>query len=110
NIVRIREMFVAANAGKPRPNPATNKVVVPKALGGPENPMKAGTDARVMLAEWMTSPENPFFARSFVNRAWAHYFGVGLVNPVDDFSLANPPSDARLLEARDRDIVQCGVR
>ncbi len=47
----------------------------------------------------MTAPENPFFAQSFVNRVWAHYFGVGLVNPVDDFSLANPPTNARLLDA-----------
>ena len=47
----------------------------------------------------MTPPDNPFFARSFVNRVWAHYFGVGIVNPVDDFSLANPPTNARLLDA-----------
>ena len=47
----------------------------------------------------MRSPENPFFARSFANRVWGHYFGVGIVNPVDDFSLANPPSNPKLLDA-----------
>jgi hypothetical protein len=65
-------------------------------------------DARVKLAEWMTAPDNPFFARSFVNRVWAHYFGVGLVNPVDDFSLANPPTNARLLDALADDFVKSG--
>ena len=47
----------------------------------------------------------PFFARSFVNRVWGHYFGVGIVHPVDDFSLANPPSNARLLDALANDFV-----
>ena len=101
-------MFVTANAGRVRPNPATNKVPVPKALGGPEIPMKAGEDARIKLAEWITATDNPFFAKSFVNRAWAHYFGVGLVNPVDDFSLANPPTNSRLLDALAKDFVTSG--
>ena len=60
------------------------------------------------LAEWLTAPDNPFFARSFVNRVWGHYFGVGLVNPVDDFSLANPPTNARLLDALAEDFVEHG--
>jgi hypothetical protein len=56
----------------------------------------------------VTAPENPFFARSFVNRVWAHYFGVGLVNPTDDFSLANPPTNARLLDSLAADFVKSG--
>ena len=58
----------------------------------------------------MRSPDNPFFARSFVNRVWGHYFGVGIVHPVDDFSLANPPSNASLLDALAKDFVDTQVR
>jgi hypothetical protein len=108
NLQLVREMFVAAKANKMRPNPATTKIPTPKALGGPEIPMQAGTDSRVKLAEWITATDNPFFAKSFVNRAWAHYFGVGLVNPVDDFSLANPPTNSRLLEALAADFIKSG--
>ncbi|WP_439629495.1 DUF1549 and DUF1553 domain-containing protein [Gemmata sp.] len=99
NVLLVRELFVSPTARGARPNPATGRAPTPKALGGPEIPVKPGEDARVKLAEWMTAPENPFFAKSFVNRVWAHYFGIGLVNPVDDFSLANPPTNARLLDA-----------
>ncbi|MBA4062182.1 MAG: hypothetical protein C0501_00425 [Isosphaera sp.] len=99
-LLLVREVFVSPTAGnRGKPNPATGNTPRPKTLGGPEIAAKAGEDARVKLAEWMTAPDNPFFARSFVNRVWAHYFGVGLVNPVDDFSLANPPTNARLLDA-----------
>jgi hypothetical protein len=76
-----------------------------RALGGPAIPLEKGKDARVALFEWMRSADNPYFARSFVNRVWAHYFGVGLVDPVDNFSQANPPSNARLLDALARDFV-----
>ncbi len=53
----------------------------------------------------MHAADNPFFARSFVNRVWGHYFGVGIVHPVDDFSLANPPSNDKLLDALAKDFV-----
>jgi hypothetical protein len=56
----------------------------------------------------MRRPDNPYFARSFVNRVWAHYLGVGLVEPVDNFSVANPPSNERLLDALARDFVRGG--
>jgi uncharacterized protein DUF1549/uncharacterized protein DUF1553 len=108
-IVLIREVFINANArNRTRPNPSTGRSPTPKALGGPEIAVKGGDDPRVPLAEWLTSPENPFFAKSFVNRVWAHYFGVGLVNPVDDFSLANPPTNARLLDALAADFIASG--
>jgi hypothetical protein len=106
-IVAIRELFVSA-AARGRPNPANNKVNAPRALTGPEISVKVGEDPRVKLADWVTSPENPFFAKSFANRVWAHYFGVGIVNPVDDFSLANPPSNARLLEALAKEFTESG--
>jgi hypothetical protein len=89
-------------------NPSTGRVPTPKALGGPEIAVKAGQDPRIPLAAWLTAPDNPFLARSFVNRVWAHYFGIGLVNPVDDFSLATPPTNARLLDALATDFVTSG--
>ena len=48
--------------------------------------------------EWITSPENPYFARAMVNRTWAQYFGRGLVNPIDDRRPDNPGSHPELLE------------
>jgi hypothetical protein len=97
---QVREMFVGPNPRtKPFTHPDTNAPLPAKALGGPVITVKSGEDPREKLFDWMLRPENPFFARSFVNRVWAHYFGVGLVEPVDDFSLANPPSNAKLLDA-----------
>ncbi len=86
-------------------HPDTNQPLAAKALGGPEIPVETGHDAREKLWEWMRSPENPTFARAFVNRVWAHYFGIGLVDPVDDFSQANPPTNARLLAELAKDFV-----
>ncbi|MBX3451102.1 MAG: DUF1553 domain-containing protein [Planctomycetaceae bacterium] len=55
------------------------------------------TDRRVVFADWLTKADNPFFARSVVNRIWGHLFGRGIVEPVDDFRDSNPPSNAPLL-------------
>ena len=107
----VREMFfggVALKNGGLRPIPMTNRIVPSRVLGAGELPHKAGTDTREKLWEWMRDPKNPFFARSFVNRVWAHYLGVGLVNPVDDFSQANPPTNPRLLETLAQDFIESG--
>jgi hypothetical protein len=67
-------------------------------LGGDVMPyIEGGPDLRVSLWEWMRSSDNPYFAPAIVNRLWAHYFGVGIVNPADDFNLGNPPSNPQLL-------------
>ena len=55
-------------------------------------------DPRTPLMDWLRAKNNRFFARAFVNRVWANYFNVGIVNPPDDLSLANPPSNAALLD------------
>jgi hypothetical protein len=62
----------------------------------PPGPTERG--ARAVLADWITSPDNPYFARAAVNRMWGHFFGVGLVDPVDDFRDDNPPSHPALLD------------
>jgi hypothetical protein len=65
-------------------------------------------DRRDVFAEWLTAPENPFFARAIVNRVWGHLFGRGLVEPVDDFRDSNPPSNAPLLDELARQFVGHG--
>jgi hypothetical protein len=103
----LREVFVG---GKPRalPDPDTGKPLPAKAPGGPELTVAKDQDPRALVFEWMKSPDNPFFARSFANRVWGHYFGFGIVHPVDDFSLANPPSNPQLLDALARSFVESG--
>ena len=72
--------------------------VPPKQLGGAEIPLaEEGVDVRVELWKWMRAPDNPYFAPSFVNRLWHHYFGTGIVDPPDDFNQGNPPSNPQLL-------------
>ncbi len=68
----------------------------PKFLGG-DVPDVAGKDRRVVLAEWLASEKNPWFATSFANRVWAHFMGSGIVEPVDDFRVSNPASNPELL-------------
>ncbi len=70
----------------------------PKLLGDREVPyVEGGPDPRLELWKWMRDVENPFFAPSFVNRLWHHYFGMGIVDPPDDFNQGNPPSNPQLL-------------
>jgi hypothetical protein len=104
----LREVFIGKTKLQTLPDPSTGKPLPPRPLGGPEIVVQAGEDPRVTLFEWMRKPDNPFFARSFVNRVWGHYFGVGIVQPVDDFSLANPPSNPKLLDALAEDFIKNG--
>lgn len=67
-----------------------------KLLGG--DYVKSNELPREKLMQWLRSPENPYFAKAIVNRVWANYFGVGIVDPVDDLNLANPPSNAPLMD------------
>src|SRR5262249_49163006 len=103
---RVREVFVITGTVALLPDPATGRPLKPRALGGPE--IAGGSDPRADLFRWLTGPDNPYFARSFVNRVWAHYFGAGLVEPVDNFSAANPPSNERLLDALAADFTRSG--
>lgn len=74
--------------------------VVPAAYLGGGAPQWSGAEVspRRALADWLTSPENPYFARAAVNRLWAMCFGRGLVEPVDDFDDRNPPSHPAALD------------
>jgi hypothetical protein len=98
-----REVFVQpvsnANRGQGKGNqkrgPANQRT--PKVLGGDEVTEQLA-DPRTALMEWMLEKDNPYFARAIVNRVWAHYFGVGIIDPPDDLNLANPPSNPALLD------------
>lgn len=70
----------------------------PKFLGGEEPDVK-GKDRREVLAHWMASPQNIQFARNVSNIVWSHFFGVGIIDPVDDVRISNPASNPELLEA-----------
>src|SRR5207302_4262930 len=99
-----KEVYLGFNL-KPFLHPDTNASLPAKALGGPVIKVQKGTDPRVELFNWMKSPDKPFFARALVNRIWAHYTGLGLVHPVVDFSLGNPPSNEKLLDALAKDFI-----
>ncbi len=79
-------------------HPVTDAVMVPKPPDGPEMPYVAGQDPRLVLADWMSSSSNPFFAKAIVNRLWAEFFGRGIVDPVDDMRVSNPPTNEALLD------------
>ncbi|HLU48601.1 MAG TPA: DUF1549 and DUF1553 domain-containing protein, partial [Planctomycetota bacterium] len=67
-----------------------------------------GRTRREMLASWLTSKENPYFARSFVNRLWSYFLGVGLIDPVDDIRAGNPPTNPELLDRLTDEFVRSG--
>lgn len=79
--------------------PLTGKPQQPTPLDGQPLPFDSTADRRAHLADWLTSPENPYFARSIANRVWANFFGVGLVEDIDDMRASNPASNEELLAA-----------
>jgi hypothetical protein len=78
--------------------PETDQVVPPRFLGGEISSDEGASNRRIRLAVWLTSAENPYFARATVNRVWAILFGRGIVSPVDDLGPHNPPSHPELLD------------
>lgn len=106
-----REVFVAASGrpnanakgkgknNKNKKNAQPRRVVTPKLLGEDEGvDLARNADPRAALMDWMREQDNPYFAKAFVNRVWASYFNVGIIEPPDDMNLANPPSNEPLLD------------
>jgi WD40 repeat protein len=102
------ETFYFAPGSKPVKHPVTAAVMTPRALDGPLTQVSTNTDPRRALTEWLTTPDNPFFARAAVNRVWAVFFGRGLVEPVDDFRISNPCVNPPLLSAVAEDFARHG--
>jgi hypothetical protein len=80
-------------------HPLTGKVLPPRPLFGKAEEVTEDRDPRQVLADWVTSPDNPYFAKVIVNRVWADLMGRGIVDPVDDLRATNPPSNGPLLDA-----------
>jgi hypothetical protein len=78
--------------------PGTKKVVSASHLDGSSPEWRPRAETRQILAEWVTSPDNPYFARAIVNRMWARFYGLGLVEPVDDIGGETDPDLGRLLD------------
>lgn len=101
-VLPFKDLTVPQNQ-KPKPGAKPgvrvgSRVITPKLLGGEEVVNAAYTDPRQPIVEWMRDADNPYFARAFVNRVWANYFGAGLIDPPDDLNLANPPGNPELLD------------
>jgi hypothetical protein len=85
-------------------HPVSGATMKPKFLGGDTPEIKEET-RRETLARWLTSPDNPYFARNLANLVWAHFLGRGIIEPVDDVRISNPPSNPELLEALSKRLV-----
>jgi hypothetical protein len=97
------EVVYAGKSGEVK-HPRTGQVMAPRPLLGPA-PATADGDPRISLARWVTSPQNPFFAREAVNRVWATLMGRGLFEPVDDQRITNPASNEPLLDTLAQEFV-----
>jgi hypothetical protein len=92
-----RERIVFDQGGEIQ-NPVSKQNMPPKFLGGPK-PSLNGKSRRETVADWLASTDNPWFAKNVANIVWAHFLGVGIVDPVDDVRVSNPPSNPELLDA-----------
>jgi hypothetical protein len=80
-------------------HPIAGRSVTPTFLGGTAPTFEGDEDYRKALADWLVSPENPAFARNLANIVWSHFNGQGIVEPIDDARVSNPPSNPELLGA-----------
>ena len=93
-----RETIIFNSGGGDVKHPVGGQVMPPKFLGG-DVPDVAGKDRRVVMANWIASTDNPYFAPNLANIVWNHFFGKGIINDVDDVRVRNPPVNAELLAA-----------
>jgi hypothetical protein len=87
-------------------HPRLLKPLDPTPLDGKSIPLDSPIDRRIAFDQWLTSPSNPYFARSLVNRVWANFMGRGIINPVDDTRATNPASNEDLIAALTKDFVE----
>jgi hypothetical protein len=99
----LRTVFIAESGELVQPR--TGQPQPPTPLDGEPISFDDPADRRVHLAEWLTSSENPYFARAIANRVWANFFGVGLVESVDDMRVSNPASNEELLSRAARYVI-----
>jgi hypothetical protein len=99
NIGAATDYAIVPGAPKDAKHPRTGEVVAAKALGAEPVSFQPYDDRRVYLVNWMTAESNPFFSTMIANRLWAHYFGRGLVEQIDDLRMTNPASNEPLLKS-----------
>ena len=92
-----REIMIFNAATGSLKHPVDDRPVVPTYPGAGGAELPTGADNRQVLAEWLASNQNPAFAKNLSNIMWAHFFGVGIVDAVDDVRVSNPPSNPELL-------------
>jgi hypothetical protein len=93
-----RELVIYNSGGGEVAHPVRKSAMPAKFLGATTPADVAGKDRRVVLATWLASPENPYFAKNLSNVVWNHFFGQGIVNEVDDIRISNPASNQELLD------------
>lgn len=93
------EQAVVSLGGKDIPHPRNGELIPARALGAELADFTNIVDRRRVLADWMTADDNPFFAKAITNRIWSHYFGRGLVEPIDDMRATNPATNEPLMQA-----------
>ena len=104
----LEPRFVAQVNTPSARNPKTGSPLAPAGLDSTALSPEPSRDPRIALADWMTSPTNPYFAKSIANRYWKHFMGRGLVEPEDDMRITNPPSNPELLDALAKTLVDSG--
>ena len=87
-------------------NKRTGQPAKIKPLDGAPMDIGGEDDPRLKLVDWMVDPKNPFFAKAVANRYWAHFFGRGIVDPIDDMRVTNPPSNPELLDALAKNLIE----
>lgn len=92
-----RETIIFNSGGGEVNHPVGGRVMPPKFLGGAVADV-AGKDRRTVLSKWLASPENPYFATNLANIVWAHFLGIGIIEPVDDVRVSNPASNLELIQ------------
>lgn len=105
NAARPGEMTVFPTRVGDVLHPRSGKAMMPRPLDGEAIALDAAKDRREHFADWLTAPDNPYFARVLVNRVWRNFLGRGLVEEVDDVRTTNPASNEELLAALTRDFI-----
>jgi hypothetical protein len=99
---------VSKSPSKKESKKSISKAPTARLLGGDFVDLSEVGDTREPLMNWLRQPDNPYFSKALVNRVWAQYFGVGIVNPPDDLNLANAPSNGPLLDYLAQGFLQSG--
>jgi hypothetical protein len=96
--IRDKRIFSIDNQGPAQArNERTGKMLAPTGLGSKPYTVTPDQDPRELLGDWLSDPQNPFFAKALVNRYWKHFFSRGIVEPEDDMRETNPPTNPELL-------------